>query len=123
MPGPSIYLIALLFGAAGIAHFVWPSAFTRIVPPYLPAPRTLVYLSGAAELLGAVGVLVPGLRTYAGWGLLLLLLAVFPANVHMALHPGDFGRIPAWALYLRLPLQFVLMGWIYGTLALGPLPW
>ena len=123
MHGPSIYLIALLFGAAGAAHFVWPAAFVRIVPPYLPAPQTLVYLSGAAELLGAVGVLIPGLRTYAGWGLLLLLLAVFPANIHMALHPGEFSRIPAWALYLRLPLQFVLMGWIYGALALGPVPW
>lgn len=114
----SVYLIALLFGAAGAAHFVWPSVFTRIVPPYLPAPRTLVYASGAAELLGAVGVLVPGLRGYAGWGLILLLLAVFPANVHMALHPIDFDHIPAWVLYLRLPLQFALIGWIYWALGL-----
>ncbi|MFB6232360.1 MAG: hypothetical protein ABEL04_14520 [Salinibacter sp.] len=114
----SVYLIALLFGAAGTAHFVWPAAFARIVPPFLPAPYTLVYVSGIAELLGAIGVLVPGLRTVAGWGLLLLLLAVFPANVHMALHPTDFARIPAWALYLRLPLQFILIGWIYWALAL-----
>ena len=119
MPHPSGYLIALLFGAAGTAHFVRPAAFVRIVPPYLPAPRTLVYVSGAAELLGALGVLVPGLRGYAGWGLILLLVAVFPANVHMALHPTDFGRIPAWALYLRLPLQVVLIGWIYWALDLG----
>jgi uncharacterized membrane protein len=123
MHRPSVYLIALLFGAAGTAHFVWPAAFARIVPPYLPAPRTLVYVSGVAELLGAVGVLMPGLRVYAGWGLLLLLLAIFPANVHMALHPSGFDRIPAWALYARLPLQFVLMGWIYGALSLGPMPW
>ena len=114
----SVYAVSLLFAAAGTAHFVWPEAFARIVPPYLPAPRTLVYVSGSAELLGAVGVLVPGLRPYAGWGLILLLLAVFPANVHMALHPADFERIPAWALYLRLPLQFVLIGWIYLTLGL-----
>ncbi len=122
MHRPSVYLIALLFGAAGTAHFVWPGTFARIVPPSLPAPRTLVYVSGAAELLGAVGVLMPSLRVYAGWGLILLLLAVFPANVHMALHPSDFERIPAWALYLRLPLQFVLIGWIYGALSLGPVP-
>ncbi len=115
---PSIYAIALLFAAAGTAHFVWPGTFARIVPPYLPAPYVLVYVSGVAELLGAAGVLVPGLRPYAGWGLLLLLLAVFPANVHMALHPADFERIPAWALYLRLPLQFVLMGGIYWALGL-----
>jgi uncharacterized membrane protein len=102
---------------------VWPETFARIVPPYLPAPLMLVYVSGAAELLGAVGVLVPGLRPYAGWGLIVLLLAVFPANVHMALHPADFERIPAWALYFRLPLQFVLIGWIYWALPLGPAPW
>ncbi len=114
----SVYLIALLFAAAGTAHFVRPSAFARIVPPYLPAPYALVYVSGAAELLGALGVLVPGLRRYAGWGLILLALAVFPANVHMALHPADFEGIPAWALYLRLPLQVALVGWIYWALGL-----
>ena len=119
MHRPSIYLIALIFGAAGTAHLVWPAAFARIVPPYLPAPRTLVYVSGVAELLGALGVLVPGLRGYAGWGLILLLLAVLPANVYMALHPTDFERLPAWALHLRLPLQFVLIGWIYWALDLG----
>ena len=119
MHRPSIYLIALIFGVAGTAHLVRPAAFVRIVPPYLPAPRTLVYVSGAAELLGALGVLVPGLRGYAGWGLILLLVAVFPANVHMALHPTDFERLPAWALHLRLPLQFVLIGWIYWALDLG----
>ena len=115
---PSIYAIALLFSAAGTAHFVWPAAFVRIVPPFLPAPYTLVYVSGAAELLGAAGVLVPGLRPYAGWGLILLLLAVVPANVHMARHPADVERIPAWALHLRLPLQFVLIGWIYWAFGL-----
>jgi uncharacterized membrane protein len=119
MHRPSIYLIALIFGAAGTAHLVWPAAFARIVPPYLPAPRTLVYVSGVAELLGALGLLVPGLRGYAGWGLILLLLAVLPANVHMALYPTDFERLPAWALHLRLPLQFVLIGWIYWALDLG----
>ena len=123
MHTPSVYAIALLFAAAGTAHFVWPAMFVRIVPPSLPAPRTLVYVSGIAELLGAVGVLVPGLRTYAGWGLIVLLLAVFPANVYMALHPANFERIPTWVLYLRLPLQFVLVGWIYWVLRLGPTPW
>lgn len=118
MHRPSLYAIALLFGVAGTAHIVWPAPFARIVPPYLPAPRMLVYMSGVAELLGAAGVLVPALRLYAGWGLILLLLVVFPANVHMALQPTDFERIPAWALYLRLPLQFVLIGWIYWALPL-----
>jgi len=115
----SIYAIAALFGAAGAAHFVWPDPFVRIVPPYLPAPRVLVYASGAAELLGAAGVLWPPTRTYAGWGLILLLIAVFPANVHMAQHPSAFSQIPAWGLYLRLPLQAVLIGWVYWALSLS----
>jgi len=111
----SLYAIAATFMGAGVAHFVWPDVFVRIVPPYLPAPRVLVLVSGAAEILGGVGVLVPSVRVAAGWGLILLLVAVFPANVHMALHPDDFARIPRWALYARLPLQLVLILWVYAT--------
>jgi len=113
MPSASILAIASIFIAAGIAHFVWPGVFVRIVPPYLPYPEALVYISGAFELLGGVGVLAPSVRVYAGWGLILLLLAVFPANVHMALYPDAFPRIPAWTLWARLPLQFVLIAWVY----------
>lgn len=113
MPSASILAIASIFIAAGIAHFVWPGVFVRIVPPYLPYPEALVYISGAFELLGGVGVLVPSVRVYAGWGLILLLLAVFPANVHMALYPDALPRIPAWTLWARLPLQFVLIAWVY----------
>lgn len=109
----SLYAIAAIFIGAGAAHFVWPGVFVRIVPPYLPAPRVLVLVSGAAEILGGVGVLVPSVRVAAGWGLILLLVAVVPANVHMALHPDDFARIPRWALYARLPLQLVLILWVY----------
>jgi len=108
----SLYALATLFVGAGVAHFVWPGVFVRIVPPYLPRPLLVVYLSGVAELLGGVGVLVPALRVYAGWGLLLLLCAVFPVHVYMARHPDAFARIPRWALYARLPLQFVLMAWV-----------
>jgi uncharacterized membrane protein len=113
MPSLSILAIAAIFIAAGAAHFVSPDMFVRIVPPYLPAPLTLVYVSGLFEILGGVGVLVPSVRVYAGWGLILLLIAVFPANIHMALNPGDFSEIPAWTLWLRLPLQFGLIGWVY----------
>jgi len=116
----SLYAIAALFVGAGVAHFVWPGVFVRIVPPSLPAPRLLVFVSGAAEILGGVGVLIPGVRVAAGWGLLLLLVAVFPANVHMALHPEAFARIPRWALLARLPLQFVLMAWVYWAACHAP---
>jgi len=111
----SLYALAALFVGAGVAHFVWPGVFVRIVPPYLPRPLLLVYLSGAAEVLGGIGVLVPALRVYAGWGLLLLLCALLPVHVYMARHPDAFAQIPRWALYARLPLQFVLMAWVYAA--------
>jgi len=113
MPSLSILAIAAIFIAAGIAHFVSPGMFVRIVPSYLPAPLVLVYVSGLFEILGGLGVLIPSMRVYAGWGLILLLLAVFPANINMALNASDFSNIPAWALWVRLPLQFVLIGWVY----------
>ncbi|MGI4760992.1 MAG: DoxX family protein [Janthinobacterium lividum] len=101
--------LALLFVGAGVLHFVHPAPFLRIVPPALPAPRLLVLLSGVAEVAGGLGLLLPATRRLAGWGLLALLVAVFPANVYMvglasALH------IPAWVLWARLPLQ-PLLGW------------
>ncbi|WP_158705165.1 DoxX family protein [Salinibacter altiplanensis] len=81
------------------------------------APHAGLRERGRRTARGRRGGLVPGLCGYAGWEFILLLLAVFPANVQMALHPSDFGRIPTWALYLRLPLQFVLIAW--GCWALG----
>ena len=115
MQSLSLYALAALFVGAGVAHFVRPGVFVHIVPPYLPRPRLLVYLSGAAEVLGGIGVLVPALRVYAGWGLLLLLCALLPVHVYMARRPDAFPRIPRWALYARIPLQFVLLAWVYWT--------
>lgn len=111
----SLYAIAGMFVVAGVAHFVRPGTFVSLVPPYLPQARLLVYLSGAAEIAGGVGVLIPSVQAYAGWGLLLMLLAFLPVHTYMARHPSDFSAVPTWALYLRVPLQFVLMGWIYMT--------
>jgi uncharacterized membrane protein len=106
-----LIFFAMVFVATGTLHFLRADAFVSIMPPYLPAHRELVFLSGALEILGGVGLLIPRLRPIAGWGLIVLLLAVFPANVHMALHPYEFTEIgiPVWALYARLPLQFLLM--------------
>lgn len=109
----SLGLIAVVFVGAGVLHFVRPGPFVRIVPPWLPAAGALVFWSGVFEVLGGLGVLVPGLRAWAGWGLIALLVAVFPANVHMALHPELFPRIPVWALWARLPLQLALIGWVW----------
>lgn len=104
---------------AGLAHFVMPSFFETIVPPWLPdwlpSPRALVYLSGVAELAGGLGVLVPSLRVVAGWGLLALLIAVFPANVHMLREALANGSSTWWllALTVRLPLQALLLWWVW----------
>jgi uncharacterized membrane protein len=108
----SIYLLALLFVGAGVLHFVAPAPYLRIMPPYLPTPLLLVYISGAAEIAGGIGLLLPATRRLAGWGLLALLVAVFPANVYMLQAHGTGMAVPLWALWLRLPLQLVLMAWV-----------
>jgi uncharacterized membrane protein len=109
----SIVLIGLGFVAAGAFHFVRPALYTRIVPPFLPFPLALVYISGVAEILGGIGVLIPSLRAWAGLGLIVLLIAVFPANIYMAVGPehAGLGVPPIW-LWLRLPLQLVLIAWV-----------
>ena len=109
----SVVLLAAAFVGAGVLHFVKPRLFEAIVPPSLPAPRLLVYVSGVAEVAGGLGLLVPALRPLAGWGLAALLVAVFPANVHMARQSQRFRRVaPRWALLARLPLQAVLIAWV-----------
>ena len=110
----SLVLIAVGFVAAGVLHFLRPGPYVQIVPPFLPYPLALVYISGAAEILGGIGVLIPSLRTSAGLGLIALLIAVFPANLYMALAPerAGLGVEPLW-LWLRLPLQVVLIAWVW----------
>ena len=109
----SVVVLAVAFVGAGVLHFVKPAVFEAIVPPYLPAPRALVLLSGAAEILGGLGLLVPAVRPWAGWGLVALLVAVFPANLYMATDAPRFASLaPRWALFARLPLQVVLIVWM-----------
>jgi uncharacterized membrane protein len=83
------------------------------MPDYLPAHRELVLASGAAEMAGGAGLLVNRTARPAGWWLIATLLAVFPANVHMALHPERYRRIPSWALWLRLPLQAAIIAQVW----------
>ena len=110
-----LYVMGAFYVFAGVNHFLNPDFYVAIMPPWLPAHLELVYLSGVFEVLGGVGVLVPATRSWAGWGLVALLVAVFPANIHMAVNPGPFvaDGWPLWGLYLRLPLQFVLMVWAW----------
>ena len=107
------WILGLMFVAGGINHFANPDPYIAIMPPYFPAPLTLVYVSGVAELALGILLLVPRFQRLAAWGLIALLIAVFPANIHMALHPELFSQIPPVALWIRLPLQGVLIAWAY----------
>lgn len=113
MPPIPILIVACFFIGAGILHFVLLAFFSAIVPPYLSDPEALVKISGVFELLGGFGVLLPATRKWAGWGLIALCVAVLPANVHMAMNPDQFENIPVMLLYLRLPLQVLIIWFIW----------
>lgn len=108
-------VLAILFVGSGALHFVIPQAYLRVMPPVLPQPLTLIYISGVAELLGGFGLLLPITRRAAAWGLAALLVAVWPANVYMAIAhlpiPGVMGQ--SWAQWLRVPLQLPLIYWAW----------
>ena len=104
---------ALFFIVAGVNHFIDPPFYLKIMPPYLPWHYELVIISGVAEVALGIGLLVPKLSVYSAWGIILLLVAVFPANIHMATHPEFYPNIPALGLWLRLPLQGVLIAWAF----------
>jgi uncharacterized membrane protein len=105
-------LFAALFVASGIDHFVVTGAYLKIMPPYLPFPRVLVLLSGAFELALGVMLLIPRTSRLAAWGLVTLLVAVFPANIYLYQHQ-EILPLPPIAHLLRLPLQGLLILWAY----------
>ena len=105
--------LAVLYMVAGVLHFAIPGPYIHVMPPFLPEPRLLVAVSGVCEFLGGAGVLIPQTRRFAGYGLIALLLAVFPANITMFYQQW---RPHGWTLYtfvllLRLPLQIPLILW------------
>src|SRR5436309_550554 len=108
-------VLALFFVAAGIRHFVRTQFYLDLMPPYLPWHLELVYLSGVFEIAGGLGLLVPSLRRAAGWGLVALLVAVFPANIHMFVDSLDRQGWSAWTIIglVRLPLQVPLILWAW----------
>jgi uncharacterized membrane protein len=108
-----VLVLSAVFLVAGAFHFVFTDAYAGIVPPWLPHPRALVLLSGACEVAGGLGLLHPRTRRAAAWGLVLLLLAVWPANFQMLFD----ARSPAAQalLLLRLPFQPLLMWWVWRT--------
>jgi uncharacterized membrane protein len=106
-------VVTTFFAVGGFFHFYALSFFMQAMPEYLGYHRELVLLSGLCELLGAAGLLMPRTRVFAAYGLIALCIVVFPANLNMALHPDQFPVIPFVLLYLRLPLQLVIIWMIY----------
>ena len=111
----SIVLIALIFATSGVLHLIKPQPFVSIMPPWLPGALVLVMISGVFEIAGAAGILLPLTRVAAGWGLIALLVAVFPANVQMLLNARAAHTSAMWMTLLiaRLPLQVLLIIWVY----------
>jgi uncharacterized membrane protein len=107
------YLFGLSFVFAGLYHFVNPAFYLRMMPPYLPWHLFLIYLSGCCEAAFGLLLFVPKYTRIAAWSLIALLIAVFPANVNMALNPQLFPDISPLALWFRLPLQALLIAWAY----------
>jgi uncharacterized membrane protein len=108
-------IVGPLFVIAGALHFVKPKAYEAMMPRCLPAHRALVYASGVAEIAGGAGLMHPRTRSWAGWWLIATLLAVFPANVNMALNPDRYAQtVPGGeaTLMARLPLQAALIAWV-----------
>lgn len=105
---PLLYVMGLFYITAGVTHFLSPEWFLQIVPPFLPAPLALVYLSGVAEIVVGVGVLIPQTRHYAALATVALLVAVYPANIYMAVGDVMGSELVQWG---RLPLQAVLVAW------------
>lgn len=108
-------LLAAFFLVGGVGHFVFPDSYVDIMPPWLPQPLLLVYISGVCEIAGGLGVLTPLTRRAAGIGLIGLSIAVFPANVQMLLNDHRHHAAVWWQvlLALRLPLQILLIYWVW----------
>jgi len=108
-------LLGVTFLATGVLHFLRPRMYEAIMPRYLPAHRELVYASGVAEIAGGAGVLGGRTRRPAAWWLIATLVAIFPANVEMAIDADRFKQFPKPLLWARLPLQAALIAWVWRT--------
>ncbi len=106
-------IFGFLLILAGINHFISPELYLKIMPPYFPAPLPLVYLSGVFEIVLGMALFYPPRRNLVVWGIIALLVAVFPANIYMATQGHLFPEIAPWMLYMRLPLQVLLIFWAW----------
>jgi uncharacterized membrane protein len=104
---------SLVYVAAGINHFWHSGTYVAIMPPHYSHPLGLVQVSGAAEILGGIGLLVPRSRRFSAWGIIAMLVVYFDVHLYMVMHADRFPQVPVWVLYARLPLQLVLIAWVY----------
>lgn len=108
-----LFLMAGLYFVAGLAHFIWPKFYLAIMPPRLPNHKVVNWVSGAAEILLAIGLLIEAWQSYAAFGVILLLIAVFPANIYHLQARGAGMKVPIWVLWVRLPIQGLLIWWAW----------
>ena len=112
-------IMGLFYVVSGINHFRSPLTYLAIMPPYIPWPLAMIYITGVAEILGGIGVLTPDgfvfprIRAFAAWGLVLMLIAFLPVHINMCLHPDMFPQLPVWILWVRVLLQIPLIGWAW----------
>ena len=110
----SAYIIGVAFILAGINHFINSEFYLRMMPPLLPAHELLNSLSGIAEIVLGALMLIKTTRVAAAWGLIALLIAVYPANIYMAMEAGKSIDVSPIVAYIRLPFQFLFIWWVYG---------
>jgi uncharacterized membrane protein len=112
----SLGLMSFLYVFAGVSHFTNEKFFLKIVPPFLPQPRLMVQVSGVIEIILGVGLWISDWRSFFAWGVIALLIAVYPANIYMLwarIKGKGFRKMPVWTLWLRLALQLLLIYWAY----------
>jgi uncharacterized membrane protein len=109
----SLYIMIVLYITAGLNHFINPEFYMRIMPPWVPYPEEMIFISGVCEVLFALLLAIPITRRAGAWCIILLLLAVFPANIQMLLNYRNENNPLLWIAIARLPLQIVLIGWAY----------
>lgn len=108
-----LYGMAFIYFIAGINHFKSPKLYIKIIPPYFPNPKALNTISGIAEIVLGIALCIPQLSGVAAWGVIALLIAIFPTHLYMYFDPKASMGLPKWVLLLRMPVQFGLMFWAY----------
>ena len=113
LEGIILFFVSAIFFLGGVAHFTKTGFFLSIMPPWIPYPRFWVYFTGVCEVLGACGLWFVITRYWAAWALIVLSICVFPVNIYMAYYSDRFPQFSIWALYTRLPIQFVIIFFCY----------